>query len=177
LTNTEMAVLGLIAEEPCHGYQVEQRIEQRGMREWTEIGFSSIYYLLNKMEEGGWLSSQERPSGDRTARKVYSLTDAGRLALREAVRQRLSAPRRRTGDFDLALANLPVLEPAEVRAALQTCRERLAADIARTQARREDEARFAPAHVLVLFDHALSAMQAEMEWLEKRAQRIESGEE
>jgi hypothetical protein len=42
-------VLGLLAEMPRHGYQLEQVIDDRGMREWTEIGFSSIYFVLNNV--------------------------------------------------------------------------------------------------------------------------------
>jgi len=47
-----------VAEQPKHGYQIEQDITTRGMREWTEIGFSSIYYVLNKLEADSWLASQ-----------------------------------------------------------------------------------------------------------------------
>ena len=50
LTDAEMLVLGLVAEMPRHGYQLEQVIEERGMREWTQIGFSSIYFVLSKLE-------------------------------------------------------------------------------------------------------------------------------
>nr|MBA3799931.1 PadR family transcriptional regulator [Geodermatophilaceae bacterium] len=44
LTPSELTVLGLIVERPRHGYDLEQVIEQRGIRQWTDIGFSSIYY-------------------------------------------------------------------------------------------------------------------------------------
>ncbi|HUV26505.1 MAG TPA: PadR family transcriptional regulator, partial [Anaerolineales bacterium] len=57
MTNAELAILSLIAEQPRHGYDIEQVIEARGMREWTEIGFSSIYYLLNKLEKDGMIES------------------------------------------------------------------------------------------------------------------------
>jgi DNA-binding PadR family transcriptional regulator len=43
MTNAELAILSLVAEQPRHGYEIEQVIEEREMREWTEIGFSSIY--------------------------------------------------------------------------------------------------------------------------------------
>ena len=39
MTHAEFAILSLIAEAPRHGYEIEQTIEQRGMRDWTEIGF------------------------------------------------------------------------------------------------------------------------------------------
>ena len=45
MTNAELVVLSLIAEKPRHGYEIEVVIEARGMREWTEVGFSSIYYI------------------------------------------------------------------------------------------------------------------------------------
>jgi len=51
MTNAELAILSLIAQQPRHGYEIEQVIEERGMRDWTEVGFSSIYYLLNKLEK------------------------------------------------------------------------------------------------------------------------------
>ena len=53
VTEAELMILGLLAERPRHGYEIEEVIEARGMREWTAIGFSSIYYLLNKLEKGG----------------------------------------------------------------------------------------------------------------------------
>ena len=42
LTNPECAILGLVAEGPRYGYQIDQIVTARGMRRWTEIGFSSI---------------------------------------------------------------------------------------------------------------------------------------
>ena len=71
MTNAELAILSLIAEQPRHGYDIEQVIEARGMREWTEIGFSSIYYLLKKLEKDGLIESQlEQQEGKGPARKV-----------------------------------------------------------------------------------------------------------
>ena len=35
MTNAELAVLSLVAEKPRHGYEIEQVIEERGMRDWT----------------------------------------------------------------------------------------------------------------------------------------------
>ena len=55
------------------------------MRAWTEIGFSSIYYLLKKLEQKeliqGWLENNELGP----ARKVYHITKVGQSVLREEV--------------------------------------------------------------------------------------------
>ena len=64
MTNAELAILSLVAEQPRHGYEIEQVIEARGMRDWTEVGFSSIYYLLNKLEKAGLVESRlQQPEG------------------------------------------------------------------------------------------------------------------
>ena len=168
MNNTELAILGLISAGPRHGYQLEQEIVQYGMREWTEIGFSSIYYVLNRMEAAGWLSSEMHTEGDRPARKIYQLTTAGRAALHDAVQARLTNPRPRTADFDLALSNLLALSPAEIHTALQTYRDALAQQLVQVQAKWErDAAGGIPPHVHALFDHGVAMLRATLEWVEK----------
>jgi DNA-binding PadR family transcriptional regulator len=50
INKREAAILGLLCEKPLYGYTIEKIIEERGMRHWTEIGFSSIYYVLKRLE-------------------------------------------------------------------------------------------------------------------------------
>ncbi len=76
LNHREFVVLGLIAEFPSHAYSINQRIDERGMREWTSIGKSSIYNDLNNLEEKGLVGSY-REEVDNRIRKVYSITDYG----------------------------------------------------------------------------------------------------
>lgn len=203
MTNTELAVLGLVAEGQGYGYQIEQAIAARGMREWTEIGFSSIYYVLNKLENSGWLSSAPEvgggapggrlpggaPGGGSTrrgpARRVYALTESGFAAYRAAVLERLAHPRPRSGDFELALGNLPALRPDEIRAALQTCRaglrarqaqvqEKWAADRAAQPPAGEGPSSALPPHVDALFDRSLALLAAELDWIEAFIQQWEA---
>ena len=77
MTNAELAILSLVAEEPRHGYEIERVIEERGMREWTEVGFSSIYYLLKKLEQKGLVEGRLAEAARGPARKVYQVTPAG----------------------------------------------------------------------------------------------------
>ncbi|MHA2270010.1 MAG: PadR family transcriptional regulator [Promethearchaeota archaeon] len=57
LSHVAFAVLGLVAEYPCHGKDINERIEVRGMREWTAIGKSSIYGVLKNLKEKDLLDS------------------------------------------------------------------------------------------------------------------------
>ena len=92
-TNAELAVLSLLAEKPMHGYQIEQTIESRGMREWTEIGFSSIYYILEKLRSRGCVESRlEAAEGKGPSRQIFSLTPAGRAVFQTGCAERPRQP-------------------------------------------------------------------------------------
>ena len=170
-TNSELAIIGLAAEGLGYGYQMEQAIEARGMREWTEIGFSSSYYALNRLERGGWLESGRTEGRGKPGRRVYTLTPAGWEKYRAEVLERLAEARPHSGDFDLALANLPALEPdgrAEMAEALAVRRRRLLEKIAGVEAKWEAAGRgHIPYFVDAVFDHGLAAMRAEAAWLER----------
>ena len=75
-TSAEFAILTLLGEGPRHGYEIEKLIEQRGLREWTEIGFSSIYFLLDKLRRSGLVEPLPGEGGARS-RRPYRLTGEG----------------------------------------------------------------------------------------------------
>ncbi|TEU08780.1 MAG: PadR family transcriptional regulator [Anaerolineales bacterium] len=164
MTNAELAILSLIAEQPRHGYEIEQVIEERGMREWTEIGFSSIYYLLKKLERDGLIEGQLEEAERGPARKIYHITQAGMEARRAGVLDALSVPRRCYLPLQLGLANLPGIPPAEALAALRQYRDELVARLEHVQARWESQ-RPLPYFVDAMFDHSVTMIQAELEWV------------
>ncbi|MHC1781415.1 MAG: helix-turn-helix transcriptional regulator [Anaerolineaceae bacterium] len=171
ITNSELSLIGLVAEGLGYGYQIEGALEARGMREWTEIGFSSIYYSLNRLEAAGWLRSERTEGGARPGRRVYELTPAGREIYRSEVLERLSNDRPHSSDFDLALANLPALEPDGrplLIEALGKRRRRLEEKIAEVEAKWQAAGRgHIPFFVDAVFDHGLAQMHAELAWLDR----------
>lgn len=176
MTNAELAILSLVTEQPCHGYEIEQIIEERGMRAWTEVGFSSIYYLLRKLEREELIESRLEETAHGPARKVYSTTPAGRQALRAGVLDAISVPRRCYPPVQLGLANLPIVPPAEAIAALRCYRAALEERLAEVQSRWE-ALRPLPYFVDAMFDHSATMIQAEIEWLNRLALRLETGSE
>jgi len=165
MTNAELAILSLVAEAPRHGYQIEQVIEERGMREWTEVGFSSIYYLLNKLEKDGLVESRtERQAGRGPARKVYHITPAGEEELRAGVRDALSTPHRCYSSLQLGLANLTSIPKAEALAGLSQYRDALAARLEHVEATRESQQPL-PYFVEAMFSHSITMIEAELRWI------------
>lgn len=167
MTNAELAVLSLVEERPRHGYEIEQVIEERGMRDWTEVGFSSIYYLLKKLEEKGLVASAlEKPAGRGPARKVYHITELG---LEEWYRQSLETirtPVSGSSPFLLGLSVFPVFAKADSLPALQEYLARLEIRKARMLEQAEAQQPLPP-HVEAMFEYSRTLMNAEINWLKK----------
>lgn len=175
MTNAELAILHLLLDKPRHGYEIEEVIEQRGMREWTAIGFSSIYYLLNKLEKAGMVEKRAEDAERGPARKVFSLTPAGVNALREGALDSLA---RFQGDYQsllMGLANLPLLSREEALGALREHRVGLA-DRREHIANRRKEQQPLPDLVEALFDYSLTMIDARLSWITAFVGQIESGQ-
>ena len=66
------AVLALLAEQPMHGYQIIQEIEQRSDGAWKPSA-GSVYPTLQMLADEGLIVADEA-----NGRKTYALTDVGR---------------------------------------------------------------------------------------------------
>lgn len=167
MTNAELAILSLIVEQPMHGYQIEQVIEARGMREWTDIGFSSIYYILKKLEERGLVTSQiEQAEGRGPARKVFHPTDAGREESNRRALDTLREPARLPAPLLLGLSGFPAYDPAEARSALRSYLTKLVARRTHLLERAEAQQPLPP-HVAAMFSYSQSMVEAEITWLKQ----------
>jgi len=176
MTNAELAVLSLVLEGPQHGYLIEQTIEQREMRQWTEIGFSSIYYLLKKLERHGLVKSNLQETDHGPARRVYQATLAGEDAHHTAVLEALEQPQRCFPTLQLGLANLPCIDGAEARCALREYRETLGSRLRHLEKRRMEQQPLAD-HIETMFDYSKTMVRAELGWISGFLDRLEESDE
>lgn len=165
MTNGELAILSLVVEQPRHGYEIEQVIEERGMRDWTEVGFSSIYYLLNKLEGKGLVeASLENPEGRGPARKVYRATKNGEEEWYKRSLDTLRTPARHPVPFLLGLSSFPAFTVEDSLAAMKeyiaSLEQRKAHMLARAEVQRP-----LPLHVEAMFDYSRTLIEAEIGWL------------
>jgi DNA-binding PadR family transcriptional regulator len=166
ITNAELAILSLVAEQPVHGYQIEQIIIERGMREWTEIGFSSIYYLLNKLEKKGWIKSQmQNAIHQGPTRRVFTATSAGLQTCKLETLAALSEPRTSPNHFQMGLANLPLLDKSEIFNALKHYEDFLIRKNEELNYKKNSYGISIPRHVIALFDHSQHSIEGELRWV------------
>lgn len=179
MTSAELAILSLIVQEPRYGYQVEQVIKERGMRDWAEIAFSSIYYLLGKLEGKRWIVGEASEADSAgPARKIYRVTDEGAKAWHQGVLEVLSKPQRHYTPLQVGLANLSALPRKETVAAMSQYCQNLAkreAYVRENLARARAKGRL-PWHAELMFDFSLSMTRAELVWVKKIAERLSKSE-
>jgi DNA-binding PadR family transcriptional regulator len=174
MTNAELAVLSLILEQPRHGYDIETQIEERNMRDWTDIGFSSIYAVLKKLEKKGWIQAETGLSvGQGAPRKVYGITETGRQAQTAAVVEALSTPGRPNSSLLLGLANIPLITRDQ---AVEALRQYSAAQEARLGEllTRAEAQRPLPDFVEAMFDYSTTMIATELAWLGNYIQSLEN---
>ena len=134
--------------------------------------FSSIYYLLKKLENAGLIESQLRPSEGRgPARRVYQVTSEGRTALNEATLEALARPKRSYPPILLGIANLPFVSREQAAAAVLSCREGLAERLEHIADRAESQ-RPLPEHVEMLFNYSLTMIETEKNWVENVIKKL-----
>lgn len=78
--SAELIILSILEAQPRHGYEIGKLIEVRSKGQLT-FHVTSLYPLLYRLEERGWLHGRwVEKAGDRR-RRFYNLTAEGRRVL------------------------------------------------------------------------------------------------
>src|SRR2546430_7211590 len=81
-TSLGYAILALVASRPQSGYDIARQMKSPLGYFW-QAKHSQIYPELARMQKSGLVAFTEVEQKTRPARKVYSVTDAGKTALTE----------------------------------------------------------------------------------------------
>jgi DNA-binding PadR family transcriptional regulator len=81
-TDLEALILGVLQSADAHGYEIAKRIKSISETALS-VGEGQLYPALHALERDGFVSATWIPQEGKPDRKVYSLTEAGRGALRE----------------------------------------------------------------------------------------------
>lgn len=79
--SAELLVLSLLEDQPRHGYDISKLIQ---IRSGGVLRFhvTSLYPLLYRLEDRGWIASRWVEKAEQRRRRYYSLTPEGRKVLR-----------------------------------------------------------------------------------------------
>jgi DNA-binding PadR family transcriptional regulator len=160
------AILGLLAEQPLHGYDLKAAYEAEIVPA-TQLNYGQVYTTLERLTRDGFVAHEVVSQTERPDKKVYALTDAGRKELRQwlASPSRLDLDLRNETFIKLILARrLRDVDPLEVLAVeRQACFARLHEV---TQARAATIAERGPVARMLLLDLAALRLEAFLKWLD-----------
>ena len=169
-------------EGGCHAYDINKRIEDRGMRNWTNIGldfsFSTIYRTLDRLEKDELVESFEEEIDNRS-RKTYKITNLGYVILKKKVYNVLNNYiGRNDKDFYVAFSMFPILNPEQQSEAFANSIEAIKKHKKELKGMLEQsltEFPKMPITVTGLFIHPIKILQADIEFLETVLEDIKKG--
>jgi PadR family transcriptional regulator PadR len=82
----DLLVLKALSLEALHGVGISRRITQITKGAY-EVSFGSLFPVLHRMEESGWVEAEWRSSDNNRRAKYYRLTSVGRAQLKDEERQ------------------------------------------------------------------------------------------
>ena len=76
----EGIVLAILAKQPAYGYEITAMLRERGLSDLAE---GTVYALLVRVEQRGFVDVEKVPSEKGPPRKVFSINRQGREQLDE----------------------------------------------------------------------------------------------
>jgi DNA-binding PadR family transcriptional regulator len=180
VARVDVVVLGLLAEEPLHGYELIERFRSRALGRWTEVGRASVYQSLKRLEDAGLVEGRGEPGAGGPDRRVYRITRPGRDRLHTGLVERYRQEAGYRSDAAAALGQVHALPPAEAREALAAREEALralATGAASDRARLASAAGPANAVARSMLDLQERLARSELEWLRGLRRELEDAVE
>lgn len=167
LSLSEQLILGILSEQDRHGYEIEKIINERGMRKWTEVGFSSIYFVLDKLEAKGLATSTVTAGKEK---KQFAITDTGISELKHKAIMLITERQPANSHLMTGLATSQLIKSTTLHTALKKRRGTLATDLAALQ-NKQSSLLHAPRSAQQLFSLSEALLRAELNWINEELKR------
>ena len=178
MPQTRLAILLLLRHKPLYGYEIKKTLERECIDMWSAIPLATLYNKLNRMSQEGLIEKVGVQVENGRARSVFGITERGRFALVERVREAWLSNQPVPIPLFMAVTALDVL-PQDEATGLIRRRIRIVekqCDIVQPQ----DESghvRDGPfLGVRAVTDRFRAHLQAELGWLQGLLERVETGE-
>lgn len=102
MIENELILLGLLKENPKHGYEIKTKIKEI-LYLFAGVQLKSIYYPLRILEKNGLITKRIAKLGRRRRRLVYELTKAGQKRFNELLNKSFLNFKRPQFSLDLSL--------------------------------------------------------------------------
>jgi DNA-binding PadR family transcriptional regulator len=161
-----LIVLWQLFEGPKHVYGIQKQLKEQGKDRVVNVrARASLYQTLERLVRLGMVEVQETVRREGYPdRIVYAITDAGREAAREWLREMLRTTGSEYPEFIAAVSILFGLAPEDARAQLEHRADSLAAELVEAEAQLKGNPGL-PRLFLLEEEYRQTVLQAELSWL------------
>ena len=126
----KLFVLGLLAKQPLHGYEIRKWLEKSRTDLWADMLPGSIYHALKKMAEVGLVKLSRVESSGKRKRTIYEITPQGRTEFRNLLNAAWTTkPHSIPAEINTALAFIDELPTQQILESVQATILELEADL------------------------------------------------
>ena len=166
-----LLLLGLLAAEQQHGYQINEFIE-RNLSRVSQMPRATAYSMLSRLERAGLVDASTEQQGNRPPRRVYSLNEAGEARYLEMLVDLLANPGFREPPGDHALMFIDSLSRSAAVDALQRRISALDSELAQMESSPSHEVGMG---VGLAIDRRAALLRADRAWFVGALERVRVG--
>jgi DNA-binding PadR family transcriptional regulator len=158
-------ILGLLLEEPMHGYRMRKSIEEKGLDQVANVRkLASIYQALKRLMSLGLIEVRQAAQSDsHPERVVYSITDLGRESGVAWLTRMLATFGASFPEFPAAISLLSMLPPDELRKEFAARARAIGNELSKLNAKRQDAGPWAKL-LRALGEYRIALLEAELTW-------------
>jgi DNA-binding PadR family transcriptional regulator len=166
------ALLGLLSQQPRHGYELGTAFETLvGGKDIWEVKPAQIYTTLARLAESGLVVVEAVEKEGGPEKRIYAVTETGRAELQAWFDSGVLDDHQRDEVFvKLMLSLAGVSDPTHV---LQVQRMTLYRELHRVTAQRQQANPKAELAYILLLDKAVMHLEADLRWLDMIEARLE----
>jgi DNA-binding PadR family transcriptional regulator len=167
------AILGLLAQQPEHGYALHARLQALvgGAENW-DLKPAQVYNTLARLAEAGLVCEEAVEKGGGPEKHVFAITPAGQAELLAWLQSEEVQPTLHDDIFLKCMLAISIDEGL-ARRILQTQRAALYRELHRVTTQRAEADPTRELGVILLHDKAIMHLEADLRWLDMLEARLD----
>ena len=166
----ELLLLGLLRENPKHGYEIKTEI-RKILSLFAGLDLKSIYYPLRILEKKGLIGEKALKTSRRPERHVYYLTPKGSERFTELLSKSFLNFKRPQFSIDLSLYFLGYIEPRIAKRRLRA-RMQILKKLSKEITEMLVSLRKKPSSLVFMLEHNLHMLDAELQFLSRLVRKL-----
>jgi len=175
LSNAELMLLQIILEqESISGYDLNKLVERQNVRDWADLGTTSIYISLKKLDKKKLVTAfiDKKKSGKGPPPRRFSVSTYGKKVLTNEILKSLANTGERDKRFDIAFSGINYLPRIVVILAIEKRIEYLMFQFEQAETAGANLGKNPPLHKKAIQDHRMFLLGNEIEFMQSLLDKL-----